>query len=152
MSEIKALDKLRKLANNVRNGSCDTSPAIVAQLIAGNADNIKREIEERYMELPLDADGVPIHMGDVMELSGGRIGKVVAVSESQFTAHVEAREKKPVCQASLHHHVNPRTLEDVLYDFGERVCNSGHQWGLDAADVVPQFADEIRELLGSDVE
>lgn len=31
------------------------------------ADRIDKELAERYVELPLDADGVPIHVGDDME-------------------------------------------------------------------------------------
>lgn len=41
-----------------------------------------------------------------------------------------------------------RTVEDVLSEFASRVLNSGHQWGLDAPDVVPEYAAEIRELMG----
>lgn len=32
------------------------------------ADEIERENSEKYMELPVDADGVPIRVGDKMEL------------------------------------------------------------------------------------
>jgi len=31
------------------------------------ADAIEKELKERYMELPVDADGVPIHVGDEMD-------------------------------------------------------------------------------------
>lgn len=34
-------------------------------------DEIEREVAERYMELPVDADGVPIHCCERMRLDNG---------------------------------------------------------------------------------
>ena len=37
------------------------------------ADAIEQELAERYVVLPLDADGMPIRVGDVMERKGNRL-------------------------------------------------------------------------------
>ena len=143
MSEIKALEEMRKYVSDWW-----APDEAVNKDVNRFADEIQAEVDGRFMELPLDADGVPIRVGDKMELSKGRVGKVVAVSDLQFTARVSAREEKPVCQAHLHHHVKPRTLEDVLQDLEGMRGNYA-----DYEDVVcraAKYAAEIRELLGSD--
>lgn len=43
----------------------------------------------------------------------------------------------------LRHHHAP-TVEDVLAEFANRVCNSGHQWGLDAADTIAEYAAKLQ--------
>jgi len=109
------------------------------------ADAIQAEVDERYMELPLDADGVPIRVGDKMKLSKDRVGTVVAVSETQFTARVSSREEKPVCQANLAHHFKPHTVEDVLREFAYKVCD------LNVADeAIAKYAVKIREAVSAD--
>ena len=140
MSKIKALDKLR---GRIR--LYNAEPALT--YLSECADEIEREIQERYMELPVDADGVPIHVGDVMAMADGREGTVVAVGESQFTIHV-SKAPNVVCQAKMHHHVKPRTLEDVL-------CDMIHEYGCTDAlteTIADKYAAEIRELLGGDAE
>ena len=154
MSEIKALEKLRECANHESAGffvnleqtfglhryKCgDSTVKPNGRMILNSiADAIESEIAERFIELPVDANGVPIHVGD--ELEGGFAVDYVA-PHWVFSAGRGAKHDGSC------HHVKPRTLEDVLSEFANRVCNSGHQWWLDAADVVPQYADEIRELM-----
>lgn len=162
MSEIKALDKLRESSHLDDNkwtletgevvncfGSDPNDPNAVnwGEQWRRIADEIEREIQERYLLLPEDADGVPIHVGDVMAMADGREGTVVAVGESQFTIHV-SKAPNVVCQAKMHHHVKPRTLEDVL-------CDMIHEYGCTDAlteTIADKYADEIRELLGGDAE
>lgn len=110
------------------------------------ADEIEAEIAERYMLLPCDADGVPIHVGDVMTLRHGKTCEVVAVSDSQFTANKMGCEKV-VCHANLHRHVTPRTIEDVLADFASK------QHGITKEEndaLIAECAAEIRELMEVD--
>lgn len=35
-------------------------------------------------------------------------------------------------------------VEDVLAEFANRVCNSGHQWGLDADIVIAEYAKKLQ--------
>lgn len=116
------------------------------------ANALEAELSERLMELPVDADGVPIHVGDKMEYDGCAPFVVCAVAPGVIHAWKETKlgEGKttvdyPPAQC---HHFKPRTIEDVLGEFAKRVLNSGHQWGLDAVDVTAEYAAEIRELMG----
>lgn len=128
-------------------------------------EGIEREISERYMELPTDADGTPIRLGDVMDGVGmydtlrDVTGEVIEVS---FNA-TDSNE----CVASValqvwsddgkswrriyidqyadvyRHHVKPRTIEDVLEEFA-------HEWNDTHHDDMPalkaKYADELRSM------
>lgn len=59
---MKSLDKLRSCFDNYAILNTVTAKKVVSDL----ADEIEKEIEERYVELPHDKDGVPIHIGDKM--------------------------------------------------------------------------------------
>ena len=86
-----------------------------------------------YIALPVDADGVPIHVGDVvtmqllfggeskplvvdrMELSHGRDGDLWCVALDT--------DKECWNQPSLMRHYAPPTVEDVLREFADEVWN-----------------------------
>ena len=75
-------------------------------------DEIERELEEEYVELPKDADGEYIHIGDRMECDG-KAFDVIALSETQaFRANMYC-EILPVDISAIRHH-KPPTVEDVL--------------------------------------
>ena len=110
------------------------------------ADEIEREISERYTLLPVDADGVPIRVGDVvqglgdggpvqhLELWDGSWVVVFEYSPGQFTRY----------SSDGVHHVKPRTVEDVLRD----CCNEwnehcGNDW---ERGVYAKYADELRGM------
>lgn len=133
------------------------------------ADAIESEIAERYLALPLDADGVPIRVGDTVELGESRNqGIVKALNEHMVIAmHVDdgymnCAKYGLLWNADECHHVTPRTLEDVLADVVTLCANA---WKDDkspfafydvsdvmASDNIREYADEIRELLGGDAE
>lgn len=97
------------------------------------ADEIEREISERYMELPVDADGVPIHCGERMRLGNGHEGEVWLIGAfdimmSDHTCFDWAKSR----------HVKSRTLEDVLQCAGVSVA------------AIEDVAAEIRKLMGVD--
>lgn len=112
------------------------------------ADEIEAEIESRYMELPVDADGVPIRCGDVMTHklgTGERKDTVEAVYENGFLSYRS--------DGYWHHmagdtfvHVNPRTIEDVLRDLVDGIDSVE----FDALTAIGEAADEIRELMEVD--
>ena len=74
-------------------------------------DEIQAEIDSRYMLLPVDADGVPWHIGDVTE-NGNTVN---AIAFDRIGAHFlnTLNDIDP----SIHTHGKPRTVEDVLHDF-----------------------------------
>jgi hypothetical protein len=100
--------------------------------------------EHGWVKLPVDADGEPIHIGDVMDgtcPSGKHVnGTVSAIGDGVFWLSNVQFSLKP---NYMHHHHEP-TVEDVLREFADRVCNSGHQWGLDAADTIAEYAQRLR--------
>ena len=105
------------------------------------ADEIEAEVSEKCMELPLDADGVPIRVGDKMASTVQRNWKpmVDAVFHDGFFT------KNNGCQYlnSVHFsHVKPRTVENVLDDFYHAVGGNVtfEEWN----EVVARFAAELQ--------
>lgn len=143
---MESIEKLRTAARNMAKGR-NLEHHEECNLLLLIADEIEAEIAERYMKLPVDADGVPIHEGDLMdsnafgvvEVEGFIHGAVAFWIYDPQPAHVATSP------ANLLHH-KPRTLEDVLRD----CCNEWNKhlssdW---EAGVYAKYAAEIRELLG----
>ena len=118
------------------------------------ADQIEEEMAN-YIELPKDADGVTIHLGDMLEIEHGhgvldsgevtdihlQVGKcVVSIGfgdEEGVTAYPED-----------YRHVTPDSWERIISEFAERVLRSGHQWGLDAPAATAEFVERCKRLAG----
>lgn len=122
MSEIKALEKLREFKPPT--GSWEYSGA---PIINGIADEIEAEIAERFMELPIDADGVPIHVGETVYGKYIRGNPEYIVSGFDFdTKHDQWNIKIGAASSAsqgLLSHVKPRTLEDVMTEYEELAAN-----------------------------
>ena len=103
------------------------------------ANEIEREIAERYMELPVDADGVPIHVGDVLER--GYVVDYVAPNWCLATG-------RGAMYADMCHHVKPRTLEDVLNDFAVEAADVDERDKEEWEPLLAKYEREIRELIG----
>ena len=104
------------------------------------ADAIEAEIAERYMELPVDADGVPWHIGDAIKDHG----KLHRMSLDKYGW---AFEGSTAIDPRLHRHVNPRTIEDVLKAFFHDALDADTFCTVRLDDVLAKYADEIRELM-----
>lgn len=168
---MEAIDKLREWARGVTNSSPDeniVSPEFVAQECGRKAlliaDAIEREIAERYIELPLDADGVPIRVGDWLVGVKRWSGERFQVSHIEFDGErweaVDV-ETSDAIDAKDTRHVKPRTLEDVLRDCVthsmtvDRVVDGIPVLGIDETmfgDWIVENEDELRELLRGDAE
>jgi len=96
---------------------------------------IEAEIAEKYMRLPLDADGIPIHCGERIISETGRKGEVwlIGVFDLMTSDHMCHDHTKV-------HHMRERILEDVLQSAGVSVA------------AIEDVAAEIRELLGVEEE
>lgn len=109
------------------------------------ADEIEAEIAERYMELPTDADGKPIHLGD-----GIRIGcnKTVA---AEFVGHdAVAFQHGDGLAWKLSENVRNvqnLTVEDILCELVEAVRYEQVEGAYLSDSWIADFADEIRELM-----
>lgn len=93
------------------------------------ADAIETELAERYVPLPLDADGEPIHVGDVMEFSEFEIEHPVTrtvegIGQGTFFAWCGERGYQQHEPKRYRHH-RPPTVEDVLEEFAQMyiACN-----------------------------
>ena len=146
---MKSIEKLRGELQICANAKTRPTIAYMEDI----ADEIEREVAERYMELPVDADGVPIRVGD--ELCGYGLpdgGAVVKSLNSHMVivGGLEGGENYAkyglLWDAKEARHVKPRTLEDVLRD----CCNEWNQHcGKDwEQGVYGKYAAEICELLG----
>lgn len=139
MSEIKAVKRLRGLAKEVvdMRWGVEFDRAI---------DALEAEVADRFMELPVDADGVPIHIGDTLEhVPGGWAFTADMLEIDRWGVHVRMNGQSRIpCECCRH--VKPRTIEDVLRD----CCN---EWNEHLGDdwehgVYAKYADELRELMG----
>lgn len=116
-----------------------------------------RTITERYMPLPVDADGVPIHLGDTVE---GELPDNTTVNGTVTTYHIHYNDEpdtvyiKVDCgggwtikELKVKHcrHVKLRTPEDLLREFADAYYNSpGGELG---TECVRRYVAEMRELL-----
>ena len=98
-----------------------------------------------YTALPLDADDEVIHIGDVMDTEHFGTVEVEGFVHSAVAFYNYSGQPAYICTAPANtcHHHEP-TVEDVLREFGDKVCNSGHQWGLDAAGTIAEYAAKLR--------
>ena len=116
------------------------------------ADRIDAELAERYVALPLDADGVPIHVGDVvtMQLLFGGESKPLVVDRMELSQGRDgdlwcvALDTDKGCwnQPSLMRHYTPPTVEDVLDEFfGKANLPDGTQT---RAEIIAEYAKRLR--------
>lgn len=137
---MRSVDKLReKIRLDVNNPWSDLKGDLLSLV-----DKVEAEIEERYMELPVDADGVPIRVGDKLEyreltFDAFSVAEDVVFRECGFES---GRYTVDVYDHSDVRHHNPRTLEDVLADFAAEVENDRN-----TIETARKYADEIRELM-----
>lgn len=103
---------------------------------------IEDEIAERYMELPTDADGKPIHLGDGIRISGN---ETVAAEFVGWDAVAFHRDNGLAWEFTDDvRNVQNRTVEDVLREFGAEFDDYDDVW---LNEKVAEYADEIRRLL-----
>lgn len=94
--------------------------------------------EHGWVRLPVDADGVPIHVGDVMEWDNGTFTvHELKVTEDGWTTWDE-QHGYTVHADECRHHRAP-TVEDVLREFADEVRRC-----CDTADTVAEYAAKLR--------
>ena len=125
---------------------CSTTRAI----LVGYIDGIEREVAD-MVPLPMDADGVPIHVGDRVQLIGNDPSTVSHMSLAGDGWRVYAKYDGDLGTGSgepsrIRHHHTP-TVEDVLREFADAWA----EWKDGAAMMNPveTFAARLR-LAGDD--
>lgn len=122
------------------------------------ADRIDAELAERYVALPLDADGKPIRVGDVMEFSEFEIEHPVTrtvegIGQGTFFAWCGERGYQQHEPKRYRHH-RPPTVEDILREFAEKMAENtamyvAESWDADEreeadAAAVAEYAKRLR--------
>ena len=157
MTGIKALEKLRTAARNMAKGR-NLENHEECNLLLIIADEIEAEIEREWMRLPVDADGVPIRVGDKLECHANgydgeftvfAVGDDVAVGNHDIE-WVRRNPSKWLHVAQHCVHVKPRTLEDVLREMLDREGDGIglREFNRDFDAFVEHYADEIRAMFG----
>lgn len=119
------------------------------------ARKVLEALESQYMELPTDADGVPIHIGDYLQLSETR-GYVVALiycPRNELPWEWQCDSDSDWYNTAFTLHAEPRTVEDVLRDVWKEALDyaKSDMWR-SPDEVFAERAEEIREMLGGDAE
>lgn len=129
-----------------------------AQVLESEAMHREMEIDERYTELPVDADGVHIRIGDRLSYCG----ESFIVDGFEFyewgwraCGELDGRVFR-VMATSCHHIPKPeppeRTIEDVLHGFLDAMgdASEGRPEDMDGAqrEAFAKYAEELREMLG----
>ena len=107
-------------------------------------DALKEELADlrsRTVELPVDADGVPIRVGDMMKsIATDTKGKVTSITSNAFFIDYGCTGYRPIA----FRHYNPPTTEDVL----RQLCADylDVQTGTDSREERELFAEYAKRL------
>jgi len=105
----------------------------------------EREIAESYMRLPVDADGVPIRVGDKLKRPIKDKRSIYVVESLKFDGKTwwygVDNTDFYACDCSSH---AKRTIEDVLHEFRYRVFVDGEE----EREITAKYADELRGMMG----
>ena len=152
MSNIKALEKLRELCADVK--SMDFA-SVGCDAVLEIADEIEQEIAERFIELPVDAEGVPIKPNDivydgesdeikpqtVLYVAFSLYGDVAVQTDDmgwkEIPRFFETRDYKDYT------HVNPRTIEDAISDAIRDYATTD----MSREEIAAKYAEEIRGMM-----
>lgn len=112
-----------------------------AELLEGN-ETLASDLEGcGWIRLPVDADGVPLRVGDEIEYPNGARDTVRFATISPIGWAVNDRGWKP--EAMRHHH--PPTVEDVLEQFLTAYDDADEgQLGITTRDVIAEYAAKLR--------
>ena len=73
-----------------------------------------------YVKLPVDADGVPIHVGDAIEIEhNGRVTTVTNINYNEYGWQVYCAEGGGFDKDTRCHHVQPDSWERIIQDARE---------------------------------
>ncbi len=159
---IESIEKLRELAADMNSTEIIDHLDVVGKFMLhadwldswhkafdAACDEIEREIAERYIELPVDADGVPIRLGDLVThpfLEGSR--EVRSLTKEQGSPYWCLGVDEGEVTAHTCRHVKPRTIEDVLEDFAADDMMEALERASLFEESIAKYAAELREMLG----
>ena len=100
--------------------------------------------ESQWVKLPVDADGVPIRMGDVMEnvVNPSIHRRVAGVGAECFYAWEDGFGRYSQFDAPNYRHHHAPTVEDVLDEMLQRFAEDSYDGGL--TDFIAEYAAKLR--------
>ena len=155
---MESIEKLREYMQDMRKRSVTPGHNPCADEVDDYLDEIEREIAERYMELPVDADGVPWHIGDVTE--NGNI--VNAICFDRHGCHFQ--DTLNDIDPSIHRHIKPDPVKELLEEYyskrsddalDESACSGLHREEAikcvrrDVAALIDEYAARIRKAVSA---
>lgn len=107
----------------------------------GEAQGTTVYMPDQCVKLPVDADGEPIHTGDVMELINDKnvIRTVSGVGAGVFFTWSKDIDRYTQCIANAYRHHPEPTIEDVLREFAFQIGQSATDDG-----IVAEYAEKLR--------
>ncbi len=158
MSDINAIEKLRESLKDCTNEAGVEPNRFDTYWITAKAcdiliDEVEAEIAERYTLLPVDAEGVPIHIGDYLQLGESR-GHVIALTYcpcNELPWEWQCDSDGDWYNTKFAHHAKPRTLEDVLRDVMTDFADA--DFNDETIEIITaRYIGELRELMEGDAE
>ena len=115
------------------------------------ADEIEREIAEKYMEKPLDADGKVINIGDELEFYGEPF-TVAWIEYEEIGVYVGKAYKDGKIPYAFGPgeciHVKPDPVRELLEEFANSGTATGNGGVLFEVALIDEYAARIREAVG----
>ena len=142
MSKLESMVKLRRFL-------CKSPSTIEPWEVGEYLEAIEQELDERYIALPVDAEGVPVHVGDAMRATSGGVYKVARITREDrsgtVTWYVEDwRSDYSLNPCDLRHY-KPPTVEDVLREFFTLAVRGKKAHASDIDDaVLAEYAKKLR--------
>ena len=92
-----------------------------ARVLRETGEEIGADVRREWMPLPVDADGAPVRIGDVMEWVDGETFEVVGIGDGvlYYVEDGGALANWTLAESKIHHRVP--TVEDVLREFADEV-------------------------------
>ena len=120
-------------------------------MVRGEAvTELGHKVVSEYVKLPVDADGVPIHVGDV--LTDGeytfRVDELAAFGDGSWSIRNEDGNAWAACDVT---HRHAPTVEDVLQKLLEQAVGYSDAHTTVALNAIAEYAAKLR-LAGSDAE
>ena len=159
---LESIEKLRKSADEISECAtpCGASPDWmgVRRKVGELADAIEQEIAERYVKLPLDANGEYIHVGDEVDFLGHSTVDAIGKDGEVFIFASNWLDGVFVQRACDLRHYHAPTLEDVLSDIADEAASltaSYHEDGMTGEEymvamqlLAMEYAHKVREVMG----
>ena len=145
MDSNNPIEQLREHARKVSDMAAELSEHGFSP-IGFQLEAIANEIEAQYLKLPVDEDGVPIHIGDMLLKSTGApqasYGEVVGLSDD--SVWFDAKDGWESNWSNLTRHVKPDAVAEELARFLS-ACGDDDPHYYD--EQIAEFAERIRKAV-----